>query len=1515
MAKNRIVFSDDFILKDQRIGIGTADPKESLDVVGNATISQNLYIGNSIGIGTTSPKSDFDVNGTLRVSGVSTFSNDVNIFSSLNGNPIGKFNDGGSVELYNDGSKKFETTGVGVSIFNGTSDTATIQGPANLIIDPMPVGVGTTSGVVRIKGDLYVDGTETIINSTTIELADFIVGIASTATSDILADGAGIKIGPDNTFLYEYNGGTDPSLKSSENLNVASGKAYQIDQTEVLSATTLGTGVTNSSLKTLGTLAQSLDLESGNTYKINNTDVLSSTTLGSGVTASSLTSLGTLIEDLDIESGKVYKINNTEVLSSTTLGSGVTASSLTGLGTLAQSLDLESGNTYKIDNTEVLSSTTLGSGVTQSSLTGVGTLTTLSVSGDVSVADKIVHTGDTDTAIRFPSENTFAIETGGQERIRVTGVGSFGIGTTDPTTSLDINGSIRIRGVFYDELNHPGGAGQVLSATGTGVTWTGFSEISVGNADTLDNLDSTDFLRSNVDDTKTGITTFEGLVDIDANVDIQETLTVGQGVTVTGISTFNDNVDINANVDIQETLTVGQGVTVTGISTFASNVDINANVDIQDSLVVGGGLTVTGVSTFASNLDINANVDIQETLTVGQGVTVTGISTFNSNVDINANVDIQETLTVGQGVTVTGISTFNSNVDINANVDIQDSLVVGGGLTVTGVSTFASNVDINANVDIQDSLVVGGGLTVTGISTFNSNVDIDANVDIQDSLVVGQGVTVTGISTFNSNVDINANVDIRDTLTVGQGVTVTGISTFNDNVDINANVDIRDTLTVGQGVTVTGISTFNSNVDIDANVDIQDSLVVGGGLTVTGVSTFASNVDINANVDIRDTLTVGQGVTVTGISTFNSNVDIRDNLIVSGVSTISIADTTSYDPANGPVSPTGSDVLTLINTDQTTDGYTGIYFQHKTNNVAWGRMALQGNFFGSPQHAFVFTMRGGSGLSNNEKFRIGNTGTISFKGDTDTYITGDGSDSIQIYTNSLERVGIDSLGKVGIGTDSPTQLLDVNGDLRLRGGLYDSGINTTGTSAQSLVSTGAGVSWKDSNTIASGQEIFAPASGTPYYITATNVTSGIASAAFNDSTIVIKDSNVGIGTTIPTQTLDVNGTATVRDSLSIGTTTPTAKLTIDVGTGTTAIDVQGSAGQLFSVTNNLTSGSIFSVNDVSGIPSIDVDADGTIQLAPFGSTENVGVGITNPSQKLDVNGGIRLRGALYDFGGNAGGINQSLVSTGTGVTWSTMTLAAAGQQIYEEEASTAYYLVGTKITPSLTGIGTAGFASDTVVLKDSKIGIGTDSPTEKLDVGGNIKILSNGNGASASSYELLFYGTTSGSVQRKHAKIQSSPWADNTNGGELKFFTNTSGNVITERMRIDGEGNVGIGTDNPQYKLQVLGDFAATTKSFVIPHPTKPGMTLRHGNLEGPENAVYVRGKTTESIIKLPDYWTGLVDEETITVNLTPKNDYLHRVVNVSDNQVEIKAVDGEIDCYFMILGERKDVAKLEVEF
>ena len=77
------------------------------------------------------------------------------------------------------------------------------------------------------------------------------------------------------------------------------------------------------------------------------------------------------------------------------------------------------------------------------------------------------------------------------------------------------------------------------------------------------------------------------------------------------------------------------------------------------------------------------------------------------------------------------------------------------------------------------------------------------------------------------------------------------------------------------------------------------------------------------------------------------------------------------------------------------------------------------------------------------------------------------------------------------------------------------------------------------------------------------------------------------------------------------------------GSGATsgaALSVEGSAGQLFSVVNRLGTGSIFSVNDISGIPLIDANANGDISLA--GYFGNVGIGFTSPSSKLAVNGSI-----------------------------------------------------------------------------------------------------------------------------------------------------------------------------------------------------------------------------------------------------------------------------------------------------
>jgi len=117
--------------------------------------------------------------------------------------------------------------------------------------------------------------------------------------------------------------------------------------------------------------------------------------------------------------------------------------------------------------------------------------------------------------------------------------------------------------------------------------------------------------------------------------------------------------------------------------------------------------------------------------------------------------------------------------------------------------------------------------------------------------------------------------------------------------------------------------------------------------------------------------------------------------------------------------------------------------------------------------------------------------------------------------------------------------------------------------------------------------------------------------------------------------------------------------------------------------------------------------------------------------------------------------------------------------------------------------------------------------------------------------------------------------------------------------------------------LTIHGTLSATTKNFLIDHPTKPGQQLRYGSLEGPENGVYVRGKTTSSVIELPEYWSKLVNADSITVSLTAigrKQSLL--VAGVSNNKVYIinEEDDGAIDCFYHIFAERCDVDKLQVE-
>jgi hypothetical protein len=109
----------------------------------------------------------------------------------------------------------------------------------------------------------------------------------------------------------------------------------------------------------------------------------------------------------------------------------------------------------------------------------------------------------------------------------------------------------------------------------------------------------------------------------------------------------------------------------------------------------------------------------------------------------------------------------------------------------------------------------------------------------------------------------------------------------------------------------------------------------------------------------------------------------------------------------------------------------------------------------------------------------------------------------------------------------------------------------------------------------------------------------------------------------------------------------------------------------------------------------------------------------------------------------------------------------------------------------------------------------------------------------------------------------------------------------------------------------------ASVKNFVIPHPTKEGKQLVHTCLEGPENGVYVRGKLlNKNVIELPEYWTNLVDEGTITVSITPVGAHQDIIVKrIGDNKVYLQAKPGiPINCFYHIFGTRKDVPNLVTE-
>ena len=221
---------------------------------------------------------------------------------------------------------------------------------------------GIFTSDVSITGNLYVLGSTTSVNTASLAITDKNIQLGNTpAPTDILADGGGITLMGTTNKTLNWVDATD-SWTSSENLDLATTKTYKINTADVLSATTLGSSVVNSSLTSVGTLT-SLAV-TGTITTNTNAEIHSTAITTSSVSQVTLDSWSTATYrsgkyDIQITSGSAYHVTELRVVHNGTTANVIQYGDMTTNGSLGTFDASIAGGTLSILFTPTNSSTTV----------------------------------------------------------------------------------------------------------------------------------------------------------------------------------------------------------------------------------------------------------------------------------------------------------------------------------------------------------------------------------------------------------------------------------------------------------------------------------------------------------------------------------------------------------------------------------------------------------------------------------------------------------------------------------------------------------------------------------------------------------------------------------------------------------------------------------------------------------------------------------------------------------------------------------------------------------------------------------------------------------------------------------------------------------------------------------------------------------------------------------------------------------------------------------------------------